>query len=235
VSTRRGLFVIGTDTGVGKTTVGCGLLRLARRRGLTPIPFKPVETGCAPDPLDALALWRAARPPVTVTDVCPFALRLPAAPALAAAAEGVELDADRLTSRAVAAGAAGDFLLVEGAGGLLVPYVGAVTTAELAVRLGLPLVVVGRTALGTINHTALTLREAARHELTVAGLVLSRTDAAAAPHEDGNIDLIEAVTGVRALGTLPHLPPDARDDADRLADALVDALGPIAVDRLLGS
>ena len=61
----RGLFVTGTDTGVGKTLVATGLLRYARRVGLTPIPFKPVETGCDPKPLDALCLWRAAAPPTT--------------------------------------------------------------------------------------------------------------------------------------------------------------------------
>ena len=89
----RGLFVTGTDTGVGKTLVAAGLLRYARRLGLVPIPFKPVETGCDPEPLDALCLWRAARPPVPAGDVCLYPLRLPAAPALAAAAENRPIDA----------------------------------------------------------------------------------------------------------------------------------------------
>ena len=85
----RGLFVVGTDTGVGKTTVACGLLRLALRRGLRPVPFKPVETGCDPNPLDAWALWRASGERVAREGVCSYALRLPAAPALAAQSEGV--------------------------------------------------------------------------------------------------------------------------------------------------
>src|SRR5579862_4518229 len=88
----RGLFVTGTDTGVGKTMVSVALLRLAQRRGLTPIPFKPAETGCDPHPADARALWLAARRPVAEADVVLYAFRLPAAPAQAAAAEGARID-----------------------------------------------------------------------------------------------------------------------------------------------
>ena len=229
----RGLFVTGTDTGVGKTLVAVALLVVARRRGLRPVPFKPVETGCAAGPEDARALLRAANSDLPLHTVCPFPLRLPAAPSAAAAAENVRLDIAELTRLARAAGASGDFLIVEGAGGLLVPYSGGATTADLAAALGLPLVVVARTALGTVNHAALTLREAARAGLDVAGLVLNRTSAKVEPHESGNVDLIEAVTGTRALGTIPHLAEGSRADPERAADALLEALGVTAVDRLL--
>ena len=235
MSASRGIFVTGTDTGVGKTIVAAGLLRLARRRGLTPIPFKPVETGCDPDPLDARRLWRAAAPPVPAADVCMHALPLPAAPALAAASAGLQLDLVALADRAYALGRHGNFLLVEGAGGLLVPYAARETAADLAARIGLPLLVVGRTALGTINHVSLTLAEAARRRLRVAGYILNRTLPDAGPHEDGNADMIAAVTGVRPLAEIPHLPPDVRDDDDRLADALLGALGEDVVGALLGA
>ena len=186
----RGLFVTGTDTGVGKTLVAAGLARYARRLGLAPIPFKPVETGCDPDPLDALCLWRAAQPPLPPADVCLYALRLPAAPALAAAAENQSIDVDRIVSRARELAALGDLLIVEGAGGLLVPYAGSTTAADLAAQLRLPLLVVARTALGTINHTALTLAEARRRHLPIAGCILSRVAEDIAPHEAANADLI---------------------------------------------
>ena len=75
-------------------------------------------------------------------------------------------------------------------------------------------------ALGTINHVALTLAEAARRGLPVAGCILSRTEPEIGAHEDGNVELIAAVTGRRPLGVVPHLPADARDDDDRVADAL---------------
>jgi dethiobiotin synthetase len=232
---RRGLFVTGTDTGVGKTTIAMALLRQARRLGMAPVPFKPAETGCDPDAADARALWQAAGSRVDEADVCLYRLRLPAAPAQAAAAEGLRIDVDRIVARSEALAARGDFLLVEGAGGLLVPYTDTVTAADLAARLGLPLLVVARTALGTVNHTALTLREAARAGLTTAGLILNRTVAAAAPHEDGNAELIAGLTGVRPLGTFPWLPPATAGDPDAAADALGASLSDGALRALLGS
>jgi dethiobiotin synthetase len=88
--------VTGTDTGVGKTTVAIGLLAAARGLGLRPVPFKPVETGCDPNPRDAEALRRASGTALPLAAVCPFALRLPAAPSAAAAAEHVQLDVHAL-------------------------------------------------------------------------------------------------------------------------------------------
>jgi dethiobiotin synthetase len=215
--------------------VSVALLRHAARRGLTPIPFKPAETGCDPEPADAGALWRAARPPIPQADVCLYAFRLPAAPSVAGAAEGVPVDLDRIVERAYALAAKGNFLLVEGAGGLLAPYVDALTTADLAERLGLPLLVVARTALGTVSHTALTLREAERRGLDVAGLILNRTTPQPGPHEQSNTDLIATVTGRSALGTLPFLLGGAATDPDLLADALERAIAADALRRLLAA
>jgi dethiobiotin synthetase len=232
---RRGLFVTGTDTGVGKTLVSAALLRYARRLGLVPIPFKPAETGCAPEPSDARALWRAAAPPVAEAEVCLYALRLPIAPAAAAEAEGVRIDLDRIADRADALAAKGDLLVVEGAGGLLVPYADGATGADVAKRLGLPLLVVARTALGTVNHTALTLREAERNGLTVAGLILNRTPGTDGPQEAGNAALIASLTGCQAIGTFPTLTPEAAADPDQLADALGAAVPERTLRMLLGA
>lgn len=229
---RRGLFVTGTDTGVGKTVVAAAIARIALRRGLAPVPFKPVETGCDPDPLDALALARAAGAGAALSEICPYALRLPAAPSLAAQAEGLRIDVDDLVARARALGERG-FLIVEGAGGLLVPYAEGATAVDLAARLGLPLLVVARTALGTINHTALTVREARRAGLRLAGIVLNKTTAAEDPHEAANAELIAQVGGLRPLGALPYLAPETRADPDRLADALTAALSPSDLAALL--
>jgi dethiobiotin synthetase len=229
----RGLFVTGTDTGVGKTGVAAALLRAARRRGLRPVPFKPVETGCDPEPLDARLLAQAAGWTGPLTDVCPHPLRLPAAPALAARAEDVRLDIEALAAQGLALAARGDFLVVEGAGGLLVPYAAGATTVDLALRLGLPVVVVARTALGTINHTALTVREARRSGLEIAGVILNKTTPTADPHEPANAELIRSLIGLAPLGSLPYLSADARADPDRLADALAGAIDPRALARLL--
>jgi len=234
-ASRHGLFVTGTDTGVGKTLVSAALLRYARRLGLVPIPFKPAETGCVSEPADARALWRAAVPPVAETEVCLYALRLPVAPAAAAAAEGVRIDLERIADRADALAARGDLLVVEGAGGLLVPYAEGATGADVAKRLGLPLVVVARTALGTVNHTALTLREAARNGLAVAGLILNRTPGSDGPQEAGNAALIASLTGCQAMGTFPTLTREAAADPDLLADALAAAVPERTLRMLLGA
>jgi dethiobiotin synthetase len=230
----QGLFIIGSDTGVGKTTIAVALARLAIRRGRRPVPYKPVETGCDPTPLDAERLWRAAGCPVPLDEVCPFALPLPAAPSAAAAARGVRIDLDDLDRRARALAPKGDLLIVEGAGGLLVPYNGGQTTADLAQRLALPVVVVGRVALGTVNHVSLTLSELGRRHAPIAGVVLVQTTPDRQPHEASNAPLIRDVTGIAPFGVFPYLPVAEREDPDRLADALVGAVSPTALAQLLG-
>src|SRR5262249_45838018 len=145
------LLVTGTDTGVGKTFVACALAGALRARGLRVAVLKPVETGVAGVPDDALRLRAAAGDPAPLDDVCPYRLRAPLAPAVAARLEGTPLDVGRLAALIPRRAAAADVLLVEGAGGLLVPLTAAATTLDLAVRVGLPVLVVGANRLGTIN------------------------------------------------------------------------------------
>jgi dethiobiotin synthetase len=228
----NGLFITGTDTGVGKTAVACALACLGRRRGIPLMPFKPVETGCQPDPQDALALWRAAQPPVSPASVCPFPFPLAAAPAVAARAAGTTLSAQAILQHAAALATHGRPLLVEGAGGLLVPYAPSLTTADLAAALGLPVLVVARAGLGTINHTALTLAELRRHRLVLAGTILVESLPGQYDPRLDSVDQILALTGVAPLGILPYVPEPT---PETLADALLAALGPVAVDRLLTS
>ncbi|MFL5306834.1 MAG: dethiobiotin synthase [Polyangia bacterium] len=228
----RGLFVTGTDTGVGKTTVAAGLARYARRIGRRPVPFKPAETGCAPDAQDARLLWEAADTSVDPRDVCLYRFALPAAPAQAAGAAGTRLSLDAVAAAAAALADRGDFLIVEGAGGLLVPYGDDWTAAELIERLGLRVLVVARTALGTINHSALTVRELRRRGLSIAGLLLNQTTPETAPHEPGSVPFIAAATGLQPLGPMPWIAPPA--DPDRLADALVSSVGAAALATLIG-
>lgn len=218
-----GLFVTGTDTGVGKTTVAAALLRAARARGLDVGAMKPAESGCARGadgalvPADALRLLRAAGGDDPLDRVCPFRLEAPLAPGIAAAREGVEvsLDAIEAAHRALAARHRHG-VVVEGAGGLLVPLdAGFATVADLAVRLALPLLVVARPTLGTINHTALTVEAAAARGLACRGVILNAADAAAEEAATENARAIERLTGVPVLACLPHAPGD--DGEVRLA------------------
>jgi adenosylmethionine-8-amino-7-oxononanoate aminotransferase len=216
----RGIFLLGTDTGVGKTTVGVGLLALARTRGLAPVPFKPVETGAVPEPADAIRLRSAAaRDALALEIICPYSFSPPVAPALAAEQASTPLTLAGLLSAARRAAAHGDFLLVESAGGVLSPYSQDLTSADLAAALGLPVLLIARNALGTINHTALAIAELRRRHLPLTGVLFVDTTAFVGPDHADNPRLIRTLTGVRVLGTLPFLPastPDALAAALRL-------------------
>lgn len=222
-------FVTGTDTGVGKTTVACALLAAARARGLRVDAVKPVETGCPADehgritPLDAVALARAAFDDESKARAL-HVFRAPLAPSVAAELQGEVIDLEFIeVGMKSLRGAKPDLLLMEGAGGLLVPINDDLDMAGLARHFALPLLVIARDGLGTINHTLLTL-EAARHRgLTVAGVVLS----AAVPRtsrEDAERNALEISRRGRArvLGILPHQEDLAPAALARAAEAHLD-------------
>ena len=209
----RTIFVTGTDTGVGKTTVSLALLAAWRRRGLRVAAMKPAETGCAPRdgedlwPEDAVRLREAAGQTATpLALVCPNRYALPAAPAVAARHEQRPFDLDAVRrARTELLAEHPDVLLVEGAGGLLVPFGPELTTVDVARAFApVSVLVVARASLGTINHSALTVAELRRRELPVAGIVLNRVLAEADPSEQDHAREIEALTDVRVLGTLAH-------------------------------
>ena len=216
----RALFITGTDTGVGKTFVACVLAAALRARGRRVAVMKPVETGVDGEPEDALRLRAAADDPAPLDDTCPYRLRAPLAPAVAARLEGAVIDVERIVALAARRSAEADVLLVEGAGGLLVPLCEGTTYLELAARLALPLLVVGANRLGTINHCALTARAAAAAGLTVRGFVLSHPAPAADASATTNAEAITALTGLPCLGVLAH------------GVAPGTAAGAIAIDRL---
>jgi dethiobiotin synthetase len=200
-----GLLVTGTDTGVGKTFVTCALARALRAGGRRVTVMKPVETGVTDAPDDARRLREAAADPASLDEICPYRLRAPLAPAVAARVEGVTIDLARLEALVRRRLASADVLLVEGAGGLLVPIADSVTWADLAARLRLPLLVVVANRLGAINHCALTARVATAMGLAVTGFVLSSPDPARDASADTNAAAITGLTGLICLGDLPHV------------------------------
>ena len=214
----NGCFVTGTDTGVGKTLVACALLRALRARGIDAAGFKPIETGVGEaGPLDAIALREAAGGTDELELVCPQRFALPAAPTVAAQAEGRAVDMAAIDAAFKELSTRHEFVLVEGAGGLLVPAADGLTMADLAARWSLPLVLVARAALGTINHTRLSLESAAARGLEVKGLVISHTDGPLSQADAANLKPLLDAPGVPLLGVIPPLPvgelpePDAVD------------------------
>jgi dethiobiotin synthetase len=172
------LGVTGTDTGVGKTLVSTVLLRLMRHRGLRVAAMKPVETGVSPgDPRsDAARLREAAGADDPIERVRPLLLKEPLAPWVATARGGTQVDLDALDSAFHALCEGRDAVLVEGAGGLLVPLTRDVAYDGLFVQWDLDLVVVAGNRLGAINHTLLTVRAAHDAGLRVRGVVLNTLD-----------------------------------------------------------
>ncbi|HUJ27027.1 MAG TPA: dethiobiotin synthase [Myxococcales bacterium] len=222
-----GFLVAGTDTGVGKTEIARALCIALRERGHAPRALKPVETGCARDhPEDALALRSACGGGQPLDDVCPYRFPMPAAPLAAADAEGAEIDLARI-ERLARAGA--QPVVVEAAGGLLVPLArerGAlVTNLDLAVRLALPVVLVARAGLGTINHSALSAAALAARGVKLAAIVLNRVAAVDDPSVATNAAWVGQMTKSRVLGPTPFVADAAERSRALLpfANGLLDS------------
>lgn len=220
----RGLFVTGTDTGVGKTLVACALVRALRARGVDAGAMKPVETGVGEaGPLDAIALRDAAGGVDPLEDVCPQRFALPAAPTVAAEAEGRRVDLDAIRQAFARLSARRDLLVVEGAGGLLVPAAKGATMADLAREMQLPLLVVARATLGTVNHTWLTLEAARARGLAVAGVVVSHGGEPLSAADEANLGELRGGLADLLVGEIPTLARGAAPAPDAI-DALLDRL-----------
>ena len=205
----RGLFVTGTDTEIGKTVVAAALTAALAADGVPVGAFKPAVTGLddAPDgdkPHDHELL--AACAGMAPEAVAPYRFGPAVSPHLAAELAGAVIDAGTLVAAARAAAPDGRTLIAEGVGGLLVPLtLDGVLVRDLVVALGLPLVVVARPGLGTINHTMLTIEAARGAGIDVRGVVLTPWPDAPSPMERSNAATIEALSGV-GVSTLARLP-----------------------------
>lgn len=166
--TEDGVFVVGTDTGVGKTVVAGGLARSLRHRGLDVAACKPAESGGRDD-----AEFLAEAVDASPEDVCPRFLEHPLAPEVAAEMEDVDLVYDELVDEVERRVADAEFAVVEGIGGLRVPLTETKEVSDLVVDLGYTALVVARPSLGALNHTALTLEALRGRDVEVAGVVLS--------------------------------------------------------------
>jgi dethiobiotin synthetase len=210
-STPQGIFVTGTDTGVGKTFVASGLAALFRQKGLSVGVMKPVQTGCltrhgvrtAPD---ARLLLRASGADDPIDQVCPYRFTLPAAPWVAAEHESTRIDIGRIEESYKWLSSRHRIMVVEGAGGLLTPITSDMDMLELARRLNLPLIIVATPRLGTLNHTLLTVRWAQREGLSVLGVIFNRPFRKSPTRvEKINPRTYSRLSSIPVLGTIPYL------------------------------
>lgn len=209
-----GLFVTGTDTGVGKTTVAVTIVGSLRREGWRVGVYKPVASGISrvAGDGDAGRLWEAAGRPLTPQAVCPQVFAAPIAPPASARAEGRRVDERLLVAGLAAWRESSDVVVVEGAGGLFSPAGDTLLNVDVARELALPIVVVDAARLGTIGRTLATVRAALAEGLHVAAVVLSQvspprdgTDPASDARiaRDGAVELARRLPGI-AVALLPH-------------------------------
>ncbi|MBI4827644.1 MAG: adenosylmethionine--8-amino-7-oxononanoate transaminase [Nitrospinae bacterium] len=218
----RGVFVTGTDTGVGKTTVAGALAAVFSLRGADVGVMKPVQTGApkrglAPD-AKFLRIMAASRGAPEL--VSPVTLRLPLSPYHAARAEGVDIDVERIGAAYGKLARRHDLMIVEGAGGLLAPLTREAVMADLARALGLPLLIVAHPYLGCINHTLLTAQAARAAGLDIAGIVFCQTGRRGFPEPD--FDFIEEQCGAPVFGLLPWQARLTRKSLARAAEECLD-------------
>jgi dethiobiotin synthetase len=206
-----GVFVTGTGTEVGKTVVAAAIARTLVGEGRSVGVFKPAVTGLDEGgETDHALLRRASGSSQSDAEIAPYRYGPPASPHLAAALAGERIDPEVLRQTARVAGEGADVLVCEGVGGFLVPLTDEYLVRDLAVDLGLPLVIAAAPGLGTINHTLLTVESARAAGLEVLAVVLTPWPARPTELEASNRETIAALGRVRVM-TLPHLDLAAPD------------------------
>jgi dethiobiotin synthetase len=206
----QGIFITGTDTEVGKTLIAAGLAAALKERGVDVGVMKPLESGApsfgsAPIPRDAVYLREIAGVYDDLDLINPYCFQAPLAPGLAAEKEGVKIDLQKIKVQYEKLKDSHQFMVVEGAGGLLVPVTQGLLLPDLIKFLDLPLLLVARSSLGTINHTLLTLFYCQQEGLEVKGVIMNKSTADADPSEESNAQVVTQFSGVPVLGSFPYL------------------------------
>lgn len=194
-------FITGTDTDAGKTYVTCLLIEALRHRGVDAVGYKPF--GCG-DRLDAALLQQSSGGTLTLEEVNPVHLKVPAAPYAAALMENKTIDLQTAIAGFQHLAAKHAAVLIEGAGGWEVPLTPYATMADFAQRLGLAVIVVVNNKLGCLNHTLLTVRNIQARGLTCAGLILNHVNDERDPASISNRMVLQAFLDVPVLAEVMH-------------------------------
>lgn len=205
---RSGVFIAGTDTGIGKTHVACALLHALRATGLRASGMKPVASGCARTPEglrneDAMALIDASNPPSDYATCNPYAFEPAIAPHLAAGDAGVRIDPAVIASAFAQLAARADIVVVEGVGGWMVPLSETLDAGAIPRALGLPVILVVGLRLGCINHARLSARAIIDDGCELLGWVGNAIDPDMARRTD-NLATLRRLLPAPCLGVLEH-------------------------------
>ncbi len=222
----KAIFITGTDTGVGKTTVAaCLCAFLSQRRGLDVGVMKPFESGLSKRdkdqlPWDAICLKEAAGSGDDLDLISPYTFEAPLAPEVAARMEHIKIDIDLVDRIYQNLLRKHDIVVVEGAGGVLVPITKNFFYVDLIKKWDVPTLVVSRLGLGTINHTLLTCTFLKSQGVKVAGVILNNVDGPLNLPEKTNPEIIKEYLDAPLLGIFPHIEGLLKGSIDR--DLLAD-------------
>ena len=213
MSMNHGIFITGTDTGVGKTLVTSALVRCLVQRGVDVGVMKPIETGVSRSPKaqsDGARLRKAAGGHDPLTKVSPYVFQLPVAPLSAAQAEGTTVRMASIIRAFHALSQKHAFMAVEGVGGVYAPLTSSLNVVDLIYQLKLPAIVVGHSGLGGINHALLTLQALRQRKIPIVALVLNqrrpvRTKTARL-QEQSTVALLRRLSQVPVVGPIPYSP-----------------------------
>lgn len=220
------LFITGTDTGVGKTTVSAGLAAfLSLRKKMNVGVMKPFESGLSKNskdllPWDAICLREASDSTDDLDDIIPYTFEAPLAPEIAAKLEHVQIDIDIVDRIYKKITKKHDIVLIEGAGGVLVPIKKGFFYADLIERWSAPAIVVAKLGLGTINHTLLTCNYLESRGIKVVGVILNNNDGVSNLASQTNPEVLKRYLNVPLLGIFPYFKGLLKEGMDRelLAD-----------------
>lgn len=224
----RGLFITGTDTGVGKTVVAAMFVLALESKGKSVFAMKPIETGCTRRgntlvPEDGMFLRNTARMDEAIDHVTPYRFESRVSPMAASEREGRKIDPEKIKETFEALRYKNKFAIVEGAGGLLAPIKKDYFMLDMARDLGLALVVVARPGLGTINHTLLTVKYAMNEGVKVAGIVINHSsEPENSLAEQTNPDAISRLSPAPVIGIAPYLEDIERETLEKAASKHLD-------------
>jgi dethiobiotin synthetase len=219
----KGFFITGTDTGVGKTVIAGALLLIIRSLGISVCGMKPIETGCMKSksvvlkaesieskthliPADGMFLKEIADMDDSIDVITPIRFEKPLAPFPASEIEGIPVDIEKIKKAFEDLLRKYDMAVVEGIGGLLVPLKRDYFVLDLAKDFGLPIIIVSRPGLGTINHTLLTVNYAMKEGINVAGIIINYSRPSEKTlAEETNPKVIRQISPVPLIGIFPYL------------------------------